>query len=382
MATTAKIEVQNGNLLQSVQAFLHMLMDDGGVAGLLTPLHMGPGVVMPALVTEPERLKQADPLAPAFPLNAARIAAKLTRGGSPGGTLAAVLRPCEMRAFTELVKLNQGNLEDLAIVSLDCLGAYTNADYRTFAAGREPREASNQWAGQLLAGRSPDPADLPLAKACRACEHPVATGADITLGLIGMRGAGHLLVKAHTPRGEALLAKLRLPDTADPTARKDALAELVAGRTAFRDEMFEKTRAATASMPQLADYLAACVGCYNCRAACPVCYCRECVFLTDVFDHKPWQYLGWAKGKSALRMPTDTVLFHLTRLAHMSLSCVGCGQCSNACPNDVPVMELFRTVAARTQEAFAYEPGRSPDEPIPLSVFQAKEFAEITGGRD
>jgi formate dehydrogenase subunit beta len=382
MATTAKLEVHNGDLLQSVQAFLHMLMDEGGIAGLLTPLHLAPGVVMPALVTEPERLKQADPLAPAFPLNSARIAAKLTRGGSPGGPLAAVLRPCEVRAFVELVKLNQGNLEDLAIISLDCLGAYSNADFRKFAAGREALAATGQFTTQMLAGRTPDPAELSLAKACRACEHPVANNADITLGMVGLRGADHLLVSAHTPRGEALLAKLRLPDTVEPTARKNALAELVAGRVAFRNEMFAATREATASMPKLAEYLAACVGCYNCRAACPVCYCRECVFLTDVFDHKPWQYLGWAKGKSALRMPTDTVLFHLTRLAHMSLSCVGCGQCSNACPNDVPVMELFRSVAARTQEAFAYEPGRSPDEPVPLSVFQAKEFAEVTGGRD
>jgi len=282
----------------------------------------------------------------------------------------------------ELVKLNQGNLEDLAIVSVDCLGAYSNADYRRFAAGRETQAAPNQFTAQALAGRTPDPVELSLAKACRACEHPVAPGADISLGLVGLAGADHLLVKANTPRGEALLARLRLTDTAEPPARKEALAELVTRRATFRNEMFAATREATSSLPKLAEYLAGCVSCYNCRAACPVCYCRECVFLTDVFDHKPWQYLGWAKGKTALRMPTDTVLFHLTRLAHMSLSCVGCGQCSNACPNDVPVVELFRTVAARTQEAFAYQPGRSPDEPIPLSVFQAKEFAEVTGGRD
>jgi formate dehydrogenase subunit beta len=81
-------------------------------------------------------------------------------------------------------------------------------------------------------------------------------------------------------------------------------------------------------------------------------------------------------------MPTDTAFYHLTRLAHMSTSCVGCGQCSNACPNDIPVMELFRMVAARTQEAFEYEPGRSLHDAPPLSVFKEKEFAEVTGGLD
>jgi formate dehydrogenase subunit beta len=63
-------------------------------------------------------------------------------------------------------------------------------------------------------------------------------------------------------------------------------------------------------------------------------------------------------------------------MAHMSMACVGCGQCSNACPNDIPVMELFRTVAARTQASFDYEPGRSLEEPPPLSVFKEDEFQE------
>jgi formate dehydrogenase subunit beta len=81
-------------------------------------------------------------------------------------------------------------------------------------------------------------------------------------------------------------------------------------------------------------------------------------------------------------MPTDTVFFHLTRLAHMSTACVGCGQCSNACPNDIPVMELFRSAAQKTQAAFDYEAGRDPNEPPPLAVFQEKEFSAMTGGTD
>lgn len=66
----------------------------------------------------------------------------------------------------------------------------------------------------------------------------------------------------------------------------------------------------------------------------------------------------------------------------MSTACVGCGQCSNACPNEIPVMELFRTIAYKTQKAFVYEAGRSPDEPPPLSVFREDEFAEVVGIRE
>jgi formate dehydrogenase subunit beta len=115
--------------------------------------------------------------------------------------------------------------------------------------------------------------------------------------------------------------------------------------------------------------------------ACPVCYCKECVFVTDVFNHDPSQYLQWANRKGIIKMPTDTLFYHLTRLAHMSTACVGCGQCSNACPNDIPVMELFRTVAQNTQQAFEYTAGRSVDEKPPLSEFRENEFNEVVGIR-
>ena len=42
-------------------------------------------------------------------------------------------------------------------------------------------------------------------------------------------------------------------------------------------------------------------------------------------------------------------------------------------------MELFRTVAQQTQEAFAYEAGRSIEEKPPLSVFREDEFQEVVG---
>jgi len=101
--------------------------------------------------------------------------------------------------------------------------------------------------------------------------------------------------------------------------------------------------------------------------------------VTDVFDHDPAQYLQWAARKGVVKMPTDTVFYHITRMAHMSTACVGCGQGSNACPNDIPVMELFRSVAQHTQQAFEYEAGRSVDEVPPLSVFKEEEFGEVVG---
>ncbi|EGB14599.1 Formate dehydrogenase [Pseudodesulfovibrio mercurii] len=370
MATTAKIQIDGGNPIAAVQGFLRGLMENESIGGVLVPMHLfGKGIPMPTLVTDPEQLSGADPLAPAFPMNSAKLLARLTRGQS-GERIAAVLRPCEIRAFVELVKLNQGSIDDIILVGLDCMGAFDNTGYKAFLGDRDPFEATMDFHRQVGNGG----ADI--ASACRACEHPAPENADIVLGLAGADLSGHIPVTASSPRGESLLLSLGLPEAEAGGGRDEALKAMIEVRTANRDEMFERTRAVTGTLTDLAEYLASCVNCYNCRVACPVCYCKECVFNTDVFEHKPWQYMGWAKRKGSLKMPTDTVFYHLTRMAHMSMACVGCGQCSNACPNDIPVMELFRTVAARTQESFDYVPGRSLDEAPPLSVFKEDEFQD------
>jgi formate dehydrogenase subunit beta len=188
-----------------------------------------------------------------------------------------------------------------------------------------------------------------------------------------------LPVEAQSAAGRELVDALGLAPVEAPAARQAAVDAFVARRLAYRDEMFSRTLAAIDGIDKAAAYFANCINCYNCRVACPVCYCKECVFVTDVFNHEPAQYLEWAGRKGALKMPTDTLFYHLTRLAHMSTACVGCGQCSNACPNDIPVMEVFRTVARQTQQAFGYEAGRNLEEPPPLSVFKESEFTEVVG---
>mgnify|MGYP006295205455 CR=1 FL=1 len=379
MATTASIPVQDSNPVAAVQGFLRDVLATDDIHGVLVPVHLGRGgTPMLSLVTDPAELDNADPLAPAFPLNGAKTLARLTHGHSGEG-IAAVLRSCEIRAFLELVKLNQGSLDEVVLIGIDCLGAYRNPHYLRFleVGDDDPIRTTLGFLGRTGGAKDTARDGYDVAGACRVCEYPAPMGADVTIGILGVDLAAALPVMADTPKGEALLARLELADTEPDKAREEALAELTARRIEARDAMFAATSEATDSLEKLAAYLSGCVNCYNCRVACPVCYCKECVFVTDVFDHKPWQYLGWARQKGVLKLPTDTVFYHLTRMAHMSTACVGCGQCSNACPNEVPVMELFRTVAAATQAGFDYLPGRDLEEPPPLSVFHENEFQEV-----
>lgn len=381
MARTVKIELKDGNPVAAVQGFLKTLLRAGCVDAVFTPLHLpGKNAVMPTLVADPERLDTADPFAPAFPLNAARMLSRLTRK-PVGGKVAAVMRPCEIRAFIELVKLRQGGLDDVVLVGVDCFGAYGNLDYERFAAGEGPA-STLRFHQSIREGKGTVFGDVDLSPACKACEHPIPGNADLIIQLIGADWRDSLTIEAVTPKGEASIEKQGLPETGEPPGRKAAAADLISLRTAYRDRMFKETSEATSDLEKLMNTLGNCVNCYNCRAACPVCYCRECVFTTDVFDHEPSQYLRWARRKGILKMPTDTVFYHLTRLAHMSTACIGCGQCSNACPNNVPVMEIFRTIANCTQKAFGYEAGKSIEDEPPLSTFREREFPEVTGGKN
>jgi len=387
MATTAKIDVTDAGPAKALREILRKLLADEAISAVMVARRTpGGGAVMPALVADPDRLDEADPLCPAFPLNAARLLGRLTRGESQG-MIAAVLRPCEIRAFVELCKLNQGSMDNVLLVGVDCPGAFGNAEYRVFSAGAGAQGVSRQFLKEFLPGGTPGAGSggaPSLARACLACEHPSAQAADCMVGLFGADPEKTMTLVAQTPKGQAVVSRLGLPlaEKELTDARARVLSAVVQERAKYRDAMFAETASATDNLEKLGQFLSGCVNCYNCRVACPVCYCRECVFVTDVFDHEPWQFMSWAKQKGALKLPADTLFYHLTRLAHMSSSCVGCGQCSNACPNDVPVMELFRMTAAGVQKAFDYEAGRDPEESPPLSVFQEREFAEVTGGHD
>jgi len=381
MARTAKIEVRDQDLLASLQGFFRSLLGDGEIDALLVPQHLPmKATVMPTLVTDPERLNGSDPLAPAFPMNAAMVVSRLTRRPL-GRKVAVVLRPCEIRAVVELVKLKQASTEELIMISIDCLGAYRNVDYQRYV-GEDGMASTRRFVENMISGKGSPSEEFDISTACKACEYPVAENSDLLVGLFGVNIDDHLFLQANTPKGEAVLEKLGFPKAPEPEARKGAIESIISERRAYRDKMFQDTSETTSDIEKLITYFANCVNCYNCRVACPVCYCKECVFVTDVFDHEPIQYFRWAKRKGLIKMPTDTVFYHLTRLAHVSTACIGCGQCSNACPNNIPVMEVFRTIASFTQKAFDYEAGRSVEDEPPLTVFREVEFREVTEGRD
>ena len=226
MAGTAKIAVSEGDLLTALRSFLRALLEQGGMDGILVQQQLPmKNVVMPTLVTDPEKLDAADPLAPAFPLNAAKMVSKLTRKPL-GAQVAAVLRPCEIRAFIELVKLKQGSLDEVVLVGIDCLGAYGNVDYPRFVA-EGANGATQRFYRNIMEGKGTACQDFDLSPACKACEYPIPDNADLLIGLVGVDLKAELWVKANTEKGQNVLDTLSLPEAPEPEGRHAAIADLI-----------------------------------------------------------------------------------------------------------------------------------------------------------
>ncbi len=373
MAKFIKLPFNKGELNTQLSELFSGLLENGAVDALLAPTTQPKKGVMQTLITSKDHLKEIDPFAPVMPVNSAKIASSLTATPS-GKKIAMILRSCEMRALVELVKLKQAKLEDVLLIGMDCLGRYENIDYLKY---RADGGTSETFLENGLNGKT-ETADFDVASACKICEYPAANNVDIRLAVIGA-GSGTLFLEAVTEKGEEALAKAGGKFVDAPAGRDEAVKKVAAARTAARNEAFAAYRENTGTFDALEEKLAACINCYNCRVACPVCYCKECVFVTDTFRHKGEQFIGWASNKGMLKMPVDTTFYHLTRITHIAAFCVGCGQCTSACPNDIDLMPIFRTSAEKAQARFEYLAGRSVDEPQPLTVFDSDELMEVTG---
>lgn len=384
MSVTAYLDVAEGDTLGALQNFLGRLLTEDIVDALLVPQKLPTGDnVVPTLIRDPARLTGVDPIAPVMPVIAAKAVSNVTTT-EHGERLAAVLRSCELRAVIELVKLQQASLDNVILIGVDCLGTYEVTDYADLIeAGVDPTAEVLAGAAE---GQPPTHEGYQLRAACRMCEKPIPGGPDvyrpdIVIGFLSVDPSQRILIEASDALAEKLgLEAAEVPSASSgqaPAKRKEVIERLIAERTVERDKVFAAFRERVTGMDGLLAEFSTCIRCYNCMGACPICYCKECIFRTPTFDHASPQYFLWAERKGSIRLPADTLLFHLTRLNHMATSCVGCGMCESACPSELPVALIFRAVGQETQAVFDYHPGRSLEEEVPVATFREDELTDL-----
>jgi formate dehydrogenase subunit beta len=315
-----------------------------------------------------------------------RALSSLTKHGSPRLRIGAVLRPCEARAAVELDKLKQVSLDDVRLITIDCPGAMPLADYHT------DHEKSLERFKVVTEKWGEDESLRPACARCHRFSLPALdddpprhasqedktsqTSVDIHIGLLGEDKDEVLLIPV-TPSGEEILEKLGLPLDRSTAGWEIKVKDIRKKKQEKRKATHEELKKEITGLDQFISVFDDCINCHNCMRVCPVCYCQQCYFDSQMRHLSPQAYLERARKRGALRFPLDPLLFHLGRMSHMALSCVSCGACEDACPVSIPVGRIFSWVADETQPVFDYSAGMDRGEALPLQSFLKDEFCEV-----
>jgi sulfhydrogenase subunit beta (sulfur reductase) len=191
----------------------------------------------------------------------------------------------------------------------------------------------------------------------------VGSGFDLALTEILGADGHHFLVRAGSPQGEMILAKLpRQPVTA---AQKEQARELI--QAAAR----RQTRAIQTSdlpglfyeryeHPQWDDVATRCLSCSNCALVCPTCFCYAMVDQADLGSElaERWRYWdgchtldhsyihgGWIRPTTRSRYRQWLTHKLATWIDQFGcLGCIGCGRCLVWCPVAIDLTAEIRAI--------------------------------------
>jgi formate dehydrogenase subunit beta len=311
------------------------------------------------LTDNTDLLDKAEIMPPVMPIQGGKVLQALTRHGK-SGKIAVVMRMCEIRSAIELSKLGQTDLENVFFISLDCNGVTSLSDYL----------------------EDPSTAGKKLRPLCEICTYFSVFG-DAEVDAIDMHVAtmgvqdGQMLLIPISPDGKEMLEKLGIDEKQDAGKWVKETDKLRKQRMTAREKALAEIKETIKGLNGLAEAFNRCIECHNCRSVCPVCYCRLCFSDKDTFRETGGEYLDRAQAQGIMKCTDELLQFHLGRMSHISLSCVSCGMCEDACPMDIPVGQIFSVVAERSQEIFDYVPGKNIDEAQPLRTFELDELTEV-----
>jgi len=365
------LKVRDRNPEAALRAVFAGWLKEHKLTGLLVPAFSDKGSATMALVSDPNKLGDVMPLQPAMAVNAASIVHDIAGSSAPDEKVGLLLRPCELRALVELVKLRQVLLDNLVLIGIDCPGTYRAAGFR------DVRKGDAEFDNKHVRDQKDYTAMVDFRTACQLCEYPKPLAYDLAIGWLGIDPDKELFFEAATDKGNALLEHLELTEGPEPEARKKYLAALAEKRRNKTGERIAELDKAMMGADNLVRYFADCLNCHNCMRVCPVCYCHECFFDSDTFTRDLSEHVRVSKRKGLTRMPSETLLFHITRMNHMMTSCVACGICEDSCPVTIGLTTLFKKVSQNAQKEFEYVSGRSLEEPLPLITFREDEFKKV-----
>jgi len=284
--------------------------------------------------------------------------------------IGVTVKGCDVMAFYELAKRKQINLDNIVMIGVNCGGSVSAVPARRMIKAKfdvDPDKVHKEEIdkGQFIIeyegghkGISIDEledAGYGRRSNCRRCKYKIPRDADLACGNWGVIGdkagkatfvevcsekganllngavkAGVIATEAPNPKGLEMRGKVEgaMFKLGDKWRRKDF--------TALGANLWETINKETSR----------CIKCYSCIENCPVCFTAADELIKSSLMVKPGE------------LPPNS-MFHMRRFAHISDSCINCGQCEELCPMDIPLALFSHAIRSEADSAFAPKLGAS-----------------------
>ena len=285
--------------------------------------------------------------------------------GAKNMKIGVTVKGCDTMGFIELARRKQINLDNIIMIGVNCGGSVSPISARKMIADKfevDPDKVHKEEIdkGQFIIeyegghkGISIDEleeAGYGRRSNCRRCKYKIPRQADLACGnwgVIGEKAGKATFVEVCSDKGAKLVdgavkSGILATEAANPKGLE--LRAKVEGAMLKLGEKWRKKDFAAlgANMWETINKeTSRCIKCYSCIENCPVCFTAAEELKKGSLMIKPGE------------LPPNP-MFHMRRFAHISDSCINCGQCEELCAMDIP-LALF-SHAIRTEGDATFEP--------------------------
>ena len=266
-----KLLTINNNRTDAVKSYLKFLLENDKISGVFS-LRTHKGAADYSLLTEVSQLDEINPFYPVMPVNGGQLLSRFTKLDKP---IAVIIRPCEFRAFIELVKREQGSLDNFLLITYSCGGVFP---IKENALGNVEKVLPKYWdsvqKGEIFAGVRPT---------CKVCEHIMPLDSDIYIPVIGKEDKQckmYLNSEKAVEFSEGFDGKLT-----DETFDSKSSEPLINRRKSEQEKFIAEIKSNTKDLDDMIEIFGKCVGCHGCSRVCSICYCTLCDFESFNYDY-------------------------------------------------------------------------------------------------
>jgi len=291
--------------------------------------------------------------------------------GAKDKKIAVTVKGCDVMGLYELAKRNEINLDNLLLIGVNCGGTVSPVKARkmikeAFKVDPDTVHMEEIDKGQFIIeyegghkGISIDELEdegFGRRSNCRRCLYKVPRQADIACGnwgVIGEKAGKATFVEVCSDKGADLISKA-LKDGAIATSPAEPKGIDIRGKVEgamlklgqkWRKKDF--TNLKDNLWNSIGEETSRCIKCYSCIENCPVCTTKDII----------------GNGNKSLMVDDGAIppnpMFHMRRFAHISDSCINCGQCEELSAMDIPLALFSHAIRAESDLVFAPKLGES-----------------------